>query len=130
MVWRLLPRFESYFTPAVEVLYRISKASIRGVTVPRIYSRGGLTRRPVTYQGDPTRSGSSVLKALVVITIVLVAYWASTGGFDSIVVPGTIPVVTSTVAESSTIATLETTTTTLGPTTTSAPASGTTTVSG
>jgi hypothetical protein len=83
----------------------------------------------VTYQGDPTRSGSSVLKALVVIAIVLVAYWASTGGFDSIDVPGINPVVTTTMAESSTTATLEITTTTFGPTTTS-PASGTTTLSG
>lgn len=38
----------------------------------------------MTYQGQPVGSGSRVLRALIVITIALVAYWASTGGLDEI----------------------------------------------
>lgn len=45
----------------------------------------------VTFQGESTRSGSNVLKTLVVITIVLVAYWAASGGLDRIEVPSTTP---------------------------------------
>lgn len=45
----------------------------------------------MTFQGEPDRRGSSVLKALVVITIFLVAYWAATGGLDRIEVPSPTP---------------------------------------
>ena len=53
----------------------------------------------MTYQGEPTRSNSTILKVLVVVTIVWVAYWASTGGLDRIVVPETAPVTSTTLAE-------------------------------
>lgn len=38
----------------------------------------------MTFQGQPVGSGSRVLRALIVITIALVAYWAATGGLDQI----------------------------------------------
>ena len=41
----------------------------------------------MSYEGDPTRSGSGLLKTLVVVAIIVIAYWASTGGFESIDVP-------------------------------------------
>lgn len=41
----------------------------------------------MTYRGQPVGSGSRVLRALVVITIALVAYWAATGGLDEIPAP-------------------------------------------
>lgn len=38
----------------------------------------------MTYQGQPVGSSAQVLRALIVITIALVAYWAATGGLDQI----------------------------------------------
>jgi len=38
----------------------------------------------VTYQGQSASSTNTVLKVLVVVTIILVAYWAATGGLDQI----------------------------------------------
>lgn len=38
----------------------------------------------MTYQGEPAGSGALVMRALVMITIALVAYWATTGGLDEI----------------------------------------------
>lgn len=45
----------------------------------------------MTFQGEPDRSGSNLLKTLVVITIILVAYWAANGGLDQIEVPSPPP---------------------------------------
>jgi hypothetical protein len=73
----------------------------------------------MTFQGDPTRNGNSVLKALVVAAIAIVAYWSSTGGFEAIDVPGTVPTVTTTLVGSSTTS-APATTTTMAPTTTTA----------
>jgi hypothetical protein len=41
----------------------------------------------LTYNGEQTRTGANVLKTLVILTIVWVAYWAATGGLDRIVIP-------------------------------------------
>jgi hypothetical protein len=38
----------------------------------------------LTYVGNGSRSGNRVLITLVVITIVVVAAWATAGGFDDI----------------------------------------------
>lgn len=38
----------------------------------------------MTYRGEPAGSGALVMRALVIITIALVAYWAATGGLDEI----------------------------------------------
>jgi hypothetical protein len=38
----------------------------------------------LTYEGDPTRRSNRVLIALVVTTIAVVAFWAVTGGLESI----------------------------------------------
>lgn len=50
----------------------------------------------MTFQGEPDRTGSNLLKTLVVITIFLVAYWAATGGLDQIEVPSPASTSTST----------------------------------
>ncbi len=41
----------------------------------------------LTYEGQPTRGNTVILKALVIATIIWIAYWAATGGLDEIVVP-------------------------------------------
>lgn len=41
----------------------------------------------MTYQAETARSSSRILRLLVVVMIVWVAYWASTGGLDQIIVP-------------------------------------------
>ena len=41
----------------------------------------------MTYQGAPSRTTNTVLKVLVIVTIIWVAYWAATGGLDQIVIP-------------------------------------------
>lgn len=38
----------------------------------------------MTYRGSHANRGKQIMKVLVVITIALVAYWASTGGLDQI----------------------------------------------
>lgn len=43
----------------------------------------------MTYEGNPARGRSRVMKVLVVITIALVAYWAVNGGLDEIEVADT-----------------------------------------
>lgn len=48
----------------------------------------------MTYAGSSSRSTNRVLIALVVITILLVAWWAMTGGLDQIAVTGADTVVT------------------------------------
>ncbi|MEA1902083.1 MAG: hypothetical protein U9N56_00995 [Actinomycetota bacterium] len=50
----------------------------------------------MTYDGHQTRSGSNILRFLVIVTIAWVAYWASTGGLDQIPAVESAPVVTST----------------------------------
>lgn len=50
----------------------------------------------MTYHGEPSRSTNTVMKTLIVVAIVLVAYWASTGGLDRIGVPESATAVTST----------------------------------
>lgn len=42
----------------------------------------------MTYAGRPSSTSKRVLIALVVITIVLVAWWAMTGGLDQVPVTG------------------------------------------
>lgn len=41
----------------------------------------------MTYEGQPTRGNTAILKALVIATIIWFAYWAATGGLDQIAVP-------------------------------------------
>ena len=54
----------------------------------------------MTYQGQPSSSTNTILKVLVVILIIWVAYWASTGGLDQITTTGSTPAeTTTTVAE-------------------------------
>ena len=54
----------------------------------------------MTYQGQPSSSTNTILKVLVVILIVWVAYWAATGGFDQIAITSPTPAeTTTTVAE-------------------------------
>jgi hypothetical protein len=50
----------------------------------------------VSFQSEPTSSGNTLLKALVVVTIALLAFWAANGGYDSIDVPGYVPPSTTT----------------------------------
>lgn len=45
----------------------------------------------MTYEGNAARVGNRVMKVLVIITIVLVAYWAVNGGLDEIEVADTTP---------------------------------------
>lgn len=52
----------------------------------------------MTYEGQPTRAGSNIIKALVVITIAWVAYWAASGGLDEIAIPEPAPVTSTTLA--------------------------------
>jgi hypothetical protein len=83
----------------------------------------------MSYEGDPTRSGSGLLKTLVVIAIIVIAYWASTGGFESIEVPTStttpVSVTTGDTPSTTTTGPPPTPTTLLPPGTTIAP--GTTT---
>lgn len=51
----------------------------------------------MTYQGQPSTSTNTVLKVLVVIAIIWVAYWAATGGIDRIATNQTSPATTTTV---------------------------------
>lgn len=53
----------------------------------------------MTYQGQPAGSSAYVLRVLIVITIALVAYWASTGGLDEIPVAENAIVSTGTPSE-------------------------------
>ncbi len=48
------------------------------------------TWRKVTYNGQASRVSNNVMKALVILTIAWVAYWAATGGLDQIAVPETV----------------------------------------
>lgn len=43
----------------------------------------------MTYNGQPTRSTNTVMKVLVIIAIVWVAFWAVNGGLEEITVPET-----------------------------------------
>lgn len=45
-------------------------------------------RRNLTFEGDPSRRDSRVMTALVIITIIVVAYWAVNGGIDRIELSG------------------------------------------
>lgn len=38
----------------------------------------------MTFQGDQVKASNSVLKALVVTAILLIAWWAARGGYESI----------------------------------------------
>lgn len=53
----------------------------------------------MTYQGEPAGSGNTVLKTLVVLAVVFMAWWAVRGGYDQIpyTVPTTTEVTTTTV---------------------------------
>ncbi len=53
----------------------------------------------MTYETQPSRGGNAVLKILVAGTVVLVAYWAATGGFDRIEVNPAATVTSSTLSE-------------------------------
>jgi hypothetical protein len=53
----------------------------------------------VTYQGQPASSTNNVLKVLVAVTIIWVAYWAGTGGLDEITTPQPVSSTTTTVFE-------------------------------
>ena len=53
----------------------------------------------LTYEGQPTRSNTAILKTLVIITIAWFAYWAATGGLDQIAVPPSPTITTTTVAQ-------------------------------
>jgi hypothetical protein len=55
----------------------------------------------VTYQGDTTKTGNRVLKALVVLAIVFIAWWAARGGYDQ------VPTITPTSTTDSTSTTIE-----------------------
>jgi hypothetical protein len=50
----------------------------------------------VTYNGQASRVSNNVMKALVILTIAWVAYWAATGGLDQIAIPETAASSTST----------------------------------
>lgn len=52
--------------------------------------------KTLTYDGQPTRTGSNILRFLVIVTIAWVAYWAATGGLDEIPIVETAPATTST----------------------------------
>lgn len=52
----------------------------------------------MTYDGQPTRAATNLMKALVIITIIWVAYWAATGGLDRIVVSGAATTTSTTLA--------------------------------
>ncbi len=53
----------------------------------------------MTYQGQPASSTNNVLKVLVVVTIIWVAYWAGTGGLDEIATSQPASPTTTTVSE-------------------------------
>lgn len=53
----------------------------------------------MTYQGQPVGSSAQVLRALIIITIALVAYWAANGGLDQIPVADSPAVSSSTQSE-------------------------------
>ena len=47
----------------------------------------------MTYEGHSTRSANRVMVALVIVTILIVAYWATNGGLEEIPAePGTVSV--------------------------------------
>jgi hypothetical protein len=74
----------------------------------------------VSFENEPTSSGNNLLKGLVVVTIGLLAFWAVTGGYESIVVPGYVPPSTTTttlVVDTSSTTIRFPTTTTLPPVT-------------
>lgn len=52
-------------------------------------------REKLTYAPNTSRSSNRVLTVLVLITIVIVAWWAMTGGLDEVETPETDPVVVS-----------------------------------
>lgn len=53
----------------------------------------------MTYHGAPSRSTNTILKMLVIASIIWVAYWAATGGLDQIAVTdSTASTTTTTVA--------------------------------
>jgi hypothetical protein len=52
-------------------------------------------RENLTYAPDTSRSSNRVLTVLVTITIVIVAWWAMTGGLDEIETPATDTAVVS-----------------------------------
>ena len=41
----------------------------------------------MTFEGEATKSSTRTMKVLVVVVIIWVAYWATNGGLDRIVVP-------------------------------------------
>ena len=41
----------------------------------------------MTFEGEATKSSTRTMKVLVVVLIIWVAYWATNGGLDRIVVP-------------------------------------------
>lgn len=53
----------------------------------------------MTYQGQSASSTNTVLKVLVVATIIWVAYWAATGGLDQIATSQPESATTTTVSE-------------------------------
>lgn len=50
----------------------------------------------MTYHGQPSRTTNTVMKTLVIITILWVAYWAANGGLDQIGIPVSSPAATTT----------------------------------
>ena len=53
----------------------------------------------MTYRGQPVGSSAQVLRALIIVTIALVAYWAVNGGLDQIPVADAPAVSSSTQSE-------------------------------
>lgn len=53
----------------------------------------------VTYDGRPARSTNTVMKILVIIAIIWVAFWAVNGGLEQITVPESSANTSTTVAE-------------------------------
>ncbi len=49
----------------------------------------------MTYQGQPVGSSAQVLRALIIIMIALVSYWAANGGLDQIPIADNSAVSTS-----------------------------------
>lgn len=69
----------------------------------------------MTFSGEPGSTGNSVLKAMVVIAIVFVAFWAIRGGYQSVDVPVTTTTSSTTTTSTSTTTTSTSTTTTTLP---------------
>jgi hypothetical protein len=59
----------------------------------RVICASSLQGEKLTYTGNTSRSANRVLTALVAITIVLVAWWAISGGLDEVQTTGTEQVV-------------------------------------